>query len=440
MADLTYKTFSGETNVVSQAEFNAMDLTSVPVGTIYKVAGEIEEGDLSPSVVSKTATAVTITDITGATSGTVANDKLALLQGNANNYIVKDDKKYDRSSQRTAADSLTYVYNGYLSGRELQEAIEITVSTKAWVLNSDKLLTDRTIANGKIGGVSVKADFADGLEVANLDGNLSIYGALDADIAGRASKRPITPTNLNKAVLAALTDGEKITPTEEQQTTFKTAWGITTAAALADVEMSDEGAGNAIARYTADGQLVVTKDPSADTEVANKKYVDGVAPKYGTTLPDPTNAAYKVGCSFLNTKTGGLYLLVASGDANNRSWQLQTTLEKPQWRNTLPHVDNTQEVDSSKVLFTKVTMATTDTTNFPGMNGKSVTVTGYSANGFASGTIVCDETGTDIKYSPCFIGSITTTRASGILIKGTNSVAIVNEDNPSVTFTYEYLW
>lgn len=347
MADLTYKTFSGETNVVSQAEFNAMDLTSVPVGAIYKIAGEIEEGDLSPSVVSKTATAVTITDITGATSGTITNDNLALLQGNANNYIVKDGKKYDRSSERTTADSLTYVYNGYLSGRELQEAIEITVSTKAWVLNADKLLTDRTIANGKIGGVSVKADFTDGLEVANLDGNLSIYGALDADIAGRASKRPITPTNLNKAVLAALTDGEKITPTEEQQTTFKTTWGITTAAALTDIEMSDEGAGNAIARYTADGQLVVTKDPSADTEVANKKYVDGVAPKYGTTLPDPTNAAYKVGCSFLNTKTGGLYLLVALGDANNRSWQLQTTLEKPQWCNTLPHVNNTQEVDSS---------------------------------------------------------------------------------------------
>lgn len=43
MADLTYKTFSGETNVVSQAEFNAMDLTSVPVGAIYKIAGEIEE-------------------------------------------------------------------------------------------------------------------------------------------------------------------------------------------------------------------------------------------------------------------------------------------------------------------------------------------------------------------------------------------------------------
>lgn len=324
--------------------------------------------------------------------------------------------------------------------------------------------------------------------MATTDGDLSIYGAIDADITGRNSKRPITPINLNKAVLAALTDARKVEPTDQQKTDFKAAWGIIDAASLIDAEMSDDstnavqnkvvkaeldnrvkcctnvqsgqvkvycatlnnpndvclvsssGVQNSIARYTSTGQLSVGREPSGDMEIANKKFVEGIVLKYGAQLPDPTNDAYKVGCSFLNTKTGGLYLLVASGDANNRSWQLQTTLEKPQWRNTLPHVNNTQEVDSSKVLFTKVTMTTTDTTNFPGMNGKSVTVTGYSANGFTSGTIVCDETGTDIKYSPCFIGSITTNRASGILIKGTNAVAIVNEDNPSVTFTYEYLW
>lgn len=58
----------------------------------------------------------------------------------------------------------------------------------------------------------------------------------------------------------------------------------------------------------------------------------------------------------------------------------------------------------------------------------------------AAGTIVCNETTGDIKYSPCFIGSITSNRASGILIKGSNAVAIVNVDTPSITFTYEYLW
>ena len=79
--------------------------------------------------------------------------------------------------------------------------------------------------------------------------------------------------------------------------------------------------------------------------IAKIKFVEGIVPKYGAQLPDPTNGAYKVGCSFLNTTTGGLYVLVTSGSADNRSWQLQTTIEKPKWRNTLPHVNDTQVVD-----------------------------------------------------------------------------------------------
>lgn len=54
-------------------------------------------------------------------------------------------------------------------------------------------------------------------------------------------------------------------------------------------------------------------------EIANKKFVEGIVPKYGAELPNPTNNAYKVGCSFLNTTTGGLYVLVASGSDSNRS-------------------------------------------------------------------------------------------------------------------------
>lgn len=170
---------------------------------------------------------VQISDVAGSTSGVLAEDDFAKLQANANNYILKDGKKYERSSDRSTEDSLTYVYNGYLSNRQLQEAIEITVSAQSWVLNSDKLLTDKTIANGKIGGVSVKSDFVDGLEVAQSDGNLSIYGALDADIASRASKRPITPTNLNKAIIAALSDANKAQPDDNQISEFKATWGIT---------------------------------------------------------------------------------------------------------------------------------------------------------------------------------------------------------------------
>lgn len=170
---------------------------------------------------------IVISDISGSTSGVLADPDFQALQSNPNNYILKDGKKYDRSSERSQEDSLTYVYKGYLSNRDLQESIEITVSAKSWVLNSSKLITDKTIANGKLGAVSIKNDFADGLEVSQTDGNLSVYGALDVDIANRASKRPITPINLNKAVIAALTDDNRTIPTENQQAAFKAAWGFT---------------------------------------------------------------------------------------------------------------------------------------------------------------------------------------------------------------------
>lgn len=431
---------------------------------------------------------VELSEPESAMQGNLTEEQLEKLQFNKANYILFAGKKYDLRNEREQKDSLSYVYNDYLNNRCVQDVITITVSNRSWVRNSCTLVTNKDYGDGTAGAVSIKKDFSDGLEIATTDGNLSIYGAIDADIAGRNSKRPITATNLNKAVLAALTDARKVEPTEQQKSAFKSAWGIVDAANLLDVEMSDEstnavqnkvikaeldnrvkcctnvqsgqvkvycatqnnpndvclvsssGTQSSIARYTSTGQLAVGREPSGDMEIANKKFVEGIVPKYGAQLPDPTNGAYKVGCSFLNTTTGGLYVLVTSGSANNRSWQLQTTIEKPKWRNTLPHVNDTQMVDEAKVLFTKVTITTTDSTNFPGMSGKSVTVQGLSLDGFAAGTIVCDETTGDIKYSPCFVGSITSSRASGILIKGSNAVAIVSADNPSVTFTYEYLW
>ena len=431
---------------------------------------------------------VELTDPESAVQGNLTEEQLGKLQFNKANYILFAGKKYDLRNERSQQDSLSYVYNDYLNSRCIQDVITITVSTRSWVRNSCTLVTNKDYGDGTAGAVSIRKDFSGGLQLATTDGDLSIYGAIDADITGRNSKRPITPINLNKAVLAALTDARKVEPTDQQKTDFKAAWGIVDAVSLIDAEMSDDstnavqnkvvkaeldnrvkcctnvqsgqvkvycatvnnpndvclvssfGTQSSIARYTSTGQLAVGREPSGDMEIANKKFVEGIVPKYGAELPNPTNNAYKVGCSFLNTTTGGLYILVASGSDSNRSWQLQTTIEKPKWRNTLPHVNDTQTVDEAKVLFTKVTIMTTDSTNFPGMSGKSVTIQGFSADGFAAGTIVCDETMGDIKYSPCFIGSITSIRASGILIKGSNAVAIVNVDSPSVTFAYEYLW
>lgn len=449
---------------------------------------KIATEDMLDSKVALIPEAVELTDPAGATQGILTEAQLEKLRFNKTNYIVFAGKKYELKNERSQHDSLSYVYNDYINNRCVQEVITITISNRSWVLNSCIFVTNKDYADGVTGAVSVKKDSSDGLEISNLDGNLSIYGAVENDILGRKSKRPITTINLNKAVLAALTDNQKITPTEQQKTDFKAAWGIPEAANILDTEMSDDsinavqnkvikaeldnrvrcstnvqsgqvkvycatqnnpndvclvsssGVQNSIARYTAAGQLSVGREPSSDMEIVNKKFVEGIVPKYGAELPNPTNNAYKVGCSFLNTTTGGLYVLVASGSASNRSWQLQTTIEKPKWRNTLPHINDTQEIDTAKVLFTKVTITTIDDTNFPGMSGKSVTVQGMSSDGFAAGTIVCDEMTGGIQYRPCFIGSITSSRASGVLIKGSNAVAVISVDNPEVSFAYEYLW
>lgn len=310
---------------------------------------------------------VELNDPESATQGNLANEQLEKLQFNKANYILFAGKKYDLRNERSQQDSLSYVYNDYLNNRCIQDVITITVSTRSLVRNSCTLVTNKDYGDGVAGAVSIKKDFSGWLQLATTDGDLSIYGAIDADITGRNSKRPITPINLNKAVLAALTDEKKITPSDQQKTDFKATWGIVDAASLIDAEMSDDstnavqnkvvkaeldnrvkcctnvqsgqvkvycatvnnpndvclvsssGTQSSIARYTSTGQLAVGREPSGDMEIANKKFVEGIVPKYGTELPNPTNNAYKVGCSFLNTTTGGLYVLVASGSDSNRS-------------------------------------------------------------------------------------------------------------------------
>ena len=209
---------------------------------------------------------VQISDVEGSVEGIITDPDFALLTANANNYIIKDGKKYERSSDRSQYDSLTYVYNGYLSNRQLQEAIEITVSSKSWVLNAAKLLTDSTIANGKLGGVSIKSDSSDGLEVSNVDGNLSIYGALDADIKDRNSKRPITTINLNKAVKAALTDANRI-GTETTNPTTLTSDEMDTACAVlgaARTTIADMVDGNLLQWDEASKEVVCSPSKTSD--------------------------------------------------------------------------------------------------------------------------------------------------------------------------------
>mgnify|MGYP004645659399 CR=1 FL=1 len=106
----------------------------------------------------------------------------------------------------------------------------------------------------------------------------------------------------------------------------------------------------------------------------------------------------------------------------------------PTWKTTAP----TTEADKAKVQFTKVTIATTDETNFPGMNGRYALVPGFTNDGFHYGTVVCSQA--DPAYEYPFIGSITSEMASGTIIKPSVAPTYISVVDPEVTFTYEYLW
>lgn len=186
-----------------------------------------------------TPIAVTITAPEGATSGTVTNAEISTLRKNLSNYIVFSHKEYHLNADGLVEGYLTYTYNGFENNKPIQECFTITISTGSWVLNRRELITSTDYATStKAGIVTVDDDFSKGIEVSDT-GKLSIYRALDADIAGRTTPRPITPLNINSAVLASLTDANKITPTSEQKTAFKNAWGITSASGTKMVFASD---------------------------------------------------------------------------------------------------------------------------------------------------------------------------------------------------------
>ena len=106
----------------------------------------------------------------------------------------------------------------------------------------------------------------------------------------------------------------------------------------------------------------------------------------------------------------------------------------PAWKTTAP----TTDADKAKVQFTKVTITTADTAHFPGMNGRYTVVPGFTDDGFQFATVVCMQD--DPAYEFPYVGSITSTMASGVVIKAGVAPTYVSIADPEVTFSYEYLW
>lgn len=79
---------------------------------------------------------VSIEGAPGVTNGTLTAEQLATLEASENNYIMFDHKKYYLEGKGHQEGYLTYTHVGYENHVHLLESITITISTKAWVLNS----------------------------------------------------------------------------------------------------------------------------------------------------------------------------------------------------------------------------------------------------------------------------------------------------------------
>ena len=82
---------------------------------------------------------ITINQPSTATNGTLTQEQLTTLQINDLNYIIFNNEIYSLNDKAHTADTLTYSHVGFENGKHLLKTISITVSTRAWVLNSTEV-------------------------------------------------------------------------------------------------------------------------------------------------------------------------------------------------------------------------------------------------------------------------------------------------------------
>lgn len=94
---------------------------------------------------SNAGEAVTIEGTAEATNGNLTEEQLTKLQANENNYIMFNHKKYSLEGKGHQEGYLTYTYAGYENNLHNLESITITISTRAWVLNTTDVLDEEEI-------------------------------------------------------------------------------------------------------------------------------------------------------------------------------------------------------------------------------------------------------------------------------------------------------
>ena len=75
-----------------------------------------------------------------ATNGILTQEQINKLQANDLNYIIFNNEIYSLNDKTHTADTLTYSHVGFENGKHLLKTISITVSTRAWVLNTTSVV------------------------------------------------------------------------------------------------------------------------------------------------------------------------------------------------------------------------------------------------------------------------------------------------------------
>lgn len=91
-------------------------------------------------ITSMGATSVTINQPSTATNGILTQEQINKLQANDLNYIIFANEIYALNDKTHTADTLTYSHVGFENGKHLLKTISITVSTRAWVLNTTSVV------------------------------------------------------------------------------------------------------------------------------------------------------------------------------------------------------------------------------------------------------------------------------------------------------------
>lgn len=134
-----------QTKYMTRAEFNALDKTTIPIGTEINIVDQIQKEDLSTDLQNAITSAetlpeevqvLTISAPAAATNGIFTDAEFNALQMSDNVSIMFNHEKYYLNDNDHIAGYKTYTHVGYENNSTIIKAITVTISTKSWVLNT----------------------------------------------------------------------------------------------------------------------------------------------------------------------------------------------------------------------------------------------------------------------------------------------------------------